>query len=135
MTISVSAALNAITFGSITSRAVNSGRFNLNATALGGTVTYSSATSSSICTVTNGGAVSMFSPGTCVITASSLGNANYGAASDVTQNLVITAAPPGAPTLTSVSVGGTDASVATSGYATLQLMPTPRTVARLQVTY
>jgi outer membrane protein OmpA-like peptidoglycan-associated protein len=120
MTISVSAASNAITFGSISSRAVNSGGFNLAATALGGTVTYSSATSASICTVTNGGAVSMFAPGTCVITASSLGNANYGAASDVTQNLVITAAPPGAPTLTSVSVGGTDASVATSGYATLQ---------------
>ena len=120
MTISVSAASNAITFGSIVSRAVSSGSFNLTATALGGTVTYSSATSSNICTVTNGGAVSMFSPGTCVITASSLGNANFGAASDVTQNLVITAAPPGAPTLTSVSVGGTDASVATSGYATLQ---------------
>ena len=120
MTISVSAASNAITFGSISPRAVNSGSFNLTATALGGTVTYSSSTSSSICTVTNGGAVSMFAPGTCVIKASSLGNANYGAASDVTQNLVITAAPPGAPTLTSVSVGGTDAGVATSGYATLQ---------------
>lgn len=120
MTISVSAASNAITFGSISARAVNAGGFNLTATALGGTVTYSSATSSSICTVTNGGAVSMFAPGTCVIKASSLGNANYGAASDVTQNLVITAAPPGAPTLTSVSVGGTDAANATSGYATLQ---------------
>lgn len=120
MTISVSAASNAITFGSISSRAVNAGGFNLTATALGGTVTYSSATSSSICTVTNGGAVSMFAPGTCVIKASTLGNANYGAATDVTQNLVITAAPPGAPTLTSVSVGGTDAGVATSGYATLQ---------------
>ena len=120
MTISVSAASNAITFGSISSRAVTAGSFNLNATALGGTVTYSSATSSSICTVTNGGAVSMFAPGTCVIKASSLGNANYGAATDVTQNLVITAAPPGAPTLTSVSVGGTDAANATSGYATLQ---------------
>ena len=120
MTISVSAASNAITFGAIASRAVNSGGFNLAATTLGGTVTYSSATSASICTVTNGGAVSMFAPGTCVITASSLGNANFGAASDVTQNLVITAAPPGAPTLTSVSVGGTDAGVTTSGYATLQ---------------
>ena len=120
MTISVSAASNAITFGSISSRAVNSGSFNLTATALGGTVTYSSATSSSICTVTNGGVVSMFAPGTCVIKASTLGNANYGAATDVTQNLVITAAPPGAPTLTSVSVGGTDAGVSTSGYATLQ---------------
>lgn len=120
MTISVSAASNAITFGAIASRAVNSGGFNLAATALGGTVTYSSATSSSICTVTNGGAVSMFAPGTCVIKASTLGNANYGAATDVTQNLVITAAPPGAPALTSVSVGGTDAGVATSGYATLQ---------------
>jgi outer membrane protein OmpA-like peptidoglycan-associated protein len=120
MTISVSAASNAIAFGSISSRAVNSGSFNLTATALGGTVTYSSATSSSICTVTNGGAVSMFAPGTCVIKASTLGNANYGAATDVTQNLVITAAPPGAPTLTSVSVGGTDAGNANSGYATLQ---------------
>lgn len=120
MTISVSAASNAITFGSISSRAVNSGSLNLTATALGGTVTYSSATSSSICAVTNGGAVSMFAPGTCVIKASTLGNANYGAATDVTQNLVITAAPPGAPTLTSVSVGGTDAGVSTSGYATLQ---------------
>jgi outer membrane protein OmpA-like peptidoglycan-associated protein len=120
MTISVSAASNSITFGSITSRAVNSGSFNLTATALGGTITYSTATSASICSVTNGGAVSIFSPGTCVITASTLGNANYGAAADVTQSLVITAAPPGAPTLTSVSVGGTDATVSTSGYATLQ---------------
>lgn len=120
MTVSVSAASNAITFGALSSRAVTAGSFNLTATATGGVVTYSSSTSASICTVTNGGVVSMFAPGTCVITASSLGNANYGAASDVTQNLVITAAPPGAPTLTSVSVGGTDAGVATSGYATVQ---------------
>ena len=120
MTISVSAALNSITFGSISSRALTSGKFNLAATALGGTVTYATSSSASICTVTNGGAVSMFSPGTCAITASTLGNANYGAATDVTQNLIITAAPPAAPTLTSVSVGGTDASTATSGYATLQ---------------
>lgn len=120
MTISVSAALNSIIFGSISSRAITSGKFNLTATALGGTITYTTTSSASICTVTNGGAVSMFSPGTCAITASTLGNANYGAATDVTQNLIITAAPPGAPTLTSVSVGGTDASTATSGYATLQ---------------
>jgi outer membrane protein OmpA-like peptidoglycan-associated protein len=120
MTISVSAALNSITFGSISSRALTSGKFNLAATALGGTITYTTSSSASICTVTNVGAVSMFSPGTCAITASTLGNANYGAATDVTQNLIITAAPPGAPTLTSVSVGGTDASTATSGYATLQ---------------
>ncbi len=120
LTVTVSAQANAITFGALSSRAVNSGAFNLGATVTGGTVTYSSVTSASICTVTSGGTVSMFAPGTCVLKASSLGNASYGAAESVTQNLVITAAPPGAPALISVSVGGTDAASATSGYATLQ---------------
>ena len=120
LTITVSAQANAITFGALSSRAVNSGTFNLGATVTGGTVTYSSVTSASICTVTSGGTVSMFAPGTCVLKASSLGNASYGAADSVTQNLVITAAPPAAPALLSVSVGGTDVAVATSGYATLQ---------------
>ena len=120
LTVTVSAQANAITFGALSSRAVNSGAFNLGATVTGGAVTYSSVTSASICTVTSGGSVSMFAPGTCVLKASSLGNASYGAAESVTQNLVITAAPPGAPALISVSVGGTDAASATSGYATLQ---------------
>ena len=120
MTITVSAASNAITFGSPGTKVVTAGAFNLSATATGGTVTYATSSSSTICTVSNSGYVQMFSPGSCAIKASSVGNATYGAATDVTQTLTITAAPPGAPALTSVSVGGTDAAVSTSGYATLQ---------------
>jgi outer membrane protein OmpA-like peptidoglycan-associated protein len=119
LTLVVSSLANTITFASLNAVTVLTAPFNLTATATGGTVTYSTATSSSICTLNNG-LVTPVGPGTCTIVASNNGNAVYGAASSVTRSLTINAVAPGAPTITSLSVGGTSATDNESGYATIR---------------
>ena len=119
LTLVVSSLANTITFAALNAVTVLTAPFNLTATATGGTVTYSTATSSSICTLNNG-LVTPVGPGTCTIVASNNGNAVYGAASSVTRSLTINAVAPGAPTITSLSVGGTSATDNASGYATIR---------------
>ena len=47
--------------------------------------------STGVCTVTTGGAITFVSAGTCSLTAAQAGNANYAAATPVTQTFPITA--------------------------------------------
>ena len=117
LTLVVSSLANTITFAALNAVTVLTTPFNLTATATGGTVTYSTATNSSICTLNNG-LVTPVGPGICSIVASNNGNATYGAAAPVTRTLTITAVAPGAPVITSLSVGGTSATDNSSGYAT-----------------
>ena len=117
LTLVVSSLANTITFAALNAVTVLTTPFNLTATTTGGTVTFATATSSSICTLNNG-LVTPVGPGTCTIVASNNGNAVYGAASSVTRTLTINAVAPGAPVITSLSVGGTSATDNASGYAT-----------------
>jgi outer membrane protein OmpA-like peptidoglycan-associated protein len=119
LTLVVSSLANTITFAALNAVTVLTAPFNLTATATGGTVTFATPTSSSICTLNNG-LVTPVGPGTCTIVASNNGNAVYGAASSVTRTLTINAVAPGAPTITSLSVGGSSATNNASGYATIR---------------
>ena len=119
LTLVVSSLANTITFAALNTVTVLTAPFNLTATAIGGTVTFATASSSAICTLNNG-LVTPVGPGTCTIVASNNGNAVYGAASSVTRTLTISAVAPGAPTITSLSVGGTSATDNASGYATIR---------------
>ena len=83
LTITVTASSNTITFAPIGDRELSSGPFTLAATSSGGTVTFSSISLSSICTVSSVGRVNLYSAGSCSIMASSTGNLNYGAAPDL----------------------------------------------------
>ena len=97
-TISVSAANQTITFGSLSNRAFGSGNFTLSAsdtTTSGLPIAYAS---SSLSTCTLSGAdsrtVTLVAAGTCTITANQAGNANYNAAPQVQQSFTITKAQP-----------------------------------------
>ncbi|WP_309621707.1 autotransporter domain-containing protein [Novosphingobium sp.] len=59
-------------------------------------VSYAS-TTTGVCTATSGGAISFVTGGTCTITASQAGNANYAAATPVSQSFAVT---PGVNTIT-----------------------------------
>jgi alpha-tubulin suppressor-like RCC1 family protein len=67
------------------------------------TVAYSTKTAP-VCTVTGGGVISFVSAGTCSITASQAGSANFSAATDVTQSFTIT---PGINTITFPALAST----------------------------
>lgn len=59
---------------------------------------------SAVCTVA-GTTVTMLRAGTCTLAANQAGNANYTAAAQVTQSIVLTGTAPGAPTLNSATPG------------------------------
>jgi len=83
----------------------------LTATATSGlTVSFTSSTTS-ICTITTGGALTTVSAGTCIINANQAGNGTYLAASQVSQSFAIGAVVPGAPTVGTATAGDTQASV------------------------
>ena len=88
-TLVVGKADQTITFGAIAAKAVGDPNFTLTATASSGlAVTYTSS-NPAVATVTSAGVVTIVGPGSTVITASQAGNANYNAATDVTQTLVV----------------------------------------------
>nr|WP_304598782.1 fibronectin type III domain-containing protein [Geobacter sp. FeAm09] len=83
----------------------------LAATASSGlTVTFTSSTTG-VCTITGGGALTFLTTGTCTINAAQAGNAAYVAAATVTWSFNVAAVVPGAPTIGSASAGDTLASV------------------------
>jgi hypothetical protein len=89
-TIVIGKANQTITFGAITSKVVGDPNFTLTATASSGlAVTYTSS-NPAVATVTSAGVVTIVGAGSTVITASQVGNANYNAATAVTQTLVVT---------------------------------------------
>ncbi len=88
--ITISTASQTITFGAQTGKIFGASPFPLSpaATASSGlAVTYTS-TTTSVCTI-SGSTVTIVTAGTCTIAANQAGNANYGAAPQVTQNIAI----------------------------------------------
>ncbi|MFM9916331.1 MAG: ExeM/NucH family extracellular endonuclease [Rhizobacter sp.] len=92
-----------IGFGTLASRAVDSGNFIVGATASSGLSVVFSSLTSSICTVV-GNTVTLLTVGTCTIVADQAGNASYAAAPQVAQSFSVTAAGGG---------GGGDADIPT----------------------
>jgi len=89
----------------------------LTATSTSGlTVTFSSSTSG-VCTITSGGALTFVTTGTCTINADQAGNSTYLAALTVTRSFTVNAVVPGAPTIGTATAGDTQASVAFSAPA------------------
>jgi uncharacterized repeat protein (TIGR02543 family) len=81
-----------ITFGPLSNQLTGAADYSPGATASSGlTVTYTSS-NPAVATIV-GGLIHVVGPGTTTITASQAGNANYLAASDVTQSLTIVSAP------------------------------------------
>jgi predicted RNA-binding protein with TRAM domain len=86
--------------------------YALTATASSGlAVAFTSATTS-VCTVTSGGVVTILTVGTCTINADQAGDSTYWQAPQVTQSFQVTATTPSAPYITSVTEQNAQASVA-----------------------
>ena len=83
----------------------------LTATASSGlTPTFTSSTTG-VCTVTSGGALTFLTSGTCTINADQAGNASYNAAPQIQRSFSVNAVVPGAPTIGTASAGDTQATV------------------------
>jgi large repetitive protein len=113
---SITAANQSITFNTQvpSSRSfVASGTFSINpiATASSGLTVLYSSTTTGVCTVA-GTTVTIVTTGTCTIAVNQGGNANYNAATQVTQSVTINAAAPGAPTIGTATPGNAQASIA-----------------------
>jgi hypothetical protein len=90
--LTVNKANQTITFGALASKLTTDVPFTLNATASsGGAVTYTSS-NTGVATVL-GNTVTIVGPGTTTITASSAASANYNAATDVIQSLIVNPPP------------------------------------------
>ncbi|CAN1501909.1 Fibronectin type III [Candidatus Nanopelagicaceae bacterium] len=121
-TSSVGALSQTITFGALTGAKLTASPVTLSGAALatassGLTPTYSSSTIET-CTATSAGVITLKLVGTCTIVASQAGNSGYGAATPVSQNLIISADVPAAPFINSVSTGGD-----TTGTASVKFTP------------
>ncbi|ESE42198.1 Ig-like domain-containing protein [Shewanella decolorationis] len=89
----------------------------LSATSSSGlTVSFSSSTTG-ICTITSGGALTFVNSGSCTIDADQAGNAATNAATTVSQTFSVNAVAPSAPTIGSATAGDTQASVSFSAPA------------------
>jgi hypothetical protein len=119
--ITVGKASQTITFGTAPSLTVG-GTGTISATASSGLAVTFTSTTTSICTV-SGSTVTGVAAGTCTIAANQAGNSNYNAATQVTQNITVTAAKTNqtitfgtAPTVR-VGTSGTMSATASSGLA------------------
>lgn len=124
-TSSVGALSQTITFGALAGAKLTASPVTLSGAALatassGLTPTYSSSTIET-CTATSAGVITLKLVGICTIVASQAGNSGYGAATPVSQNLIISADVPAAPFINSVSTGG--GAGATSGTASVKFTP------------
>jgi uncharacterized protein with beta-barrel porin domain len=83
----------------------------ISATATSGlTPTFSSSTTG-VCTITSGGALTFVTAGSCTIDADQAGNTAWNAATTVTQTFTVNAVVPGAPTIGTATAGDTQATV------------------------
>ncbi|BFI95153.1 MAG: hypothetical protein RSP_06630 [Rhodanobacter sp.] len=83
----------------------------LTATASSGLAVSFSSSTTGVCTITSGGALTFVTAGTCTINADQAGNGTYAAASTVTQSFAVNAVVPGAPTIGTATAGNAQASV------------------------
>jgi hypothetical protein len=74
------------------------------------TPTFTSSTSG-VCTITQGGALTLVTAGTCTISAAQAGNSSYFAATTVTRSFTINPVVPDAPTIGTATAGNTQATV------------------------
>lgn len=74
-------------------------------------VSFSSTTTTSVCTVTSGGVLSFLTTGTCTINADQAGDGTYLVASQVSQSFTVHAVVPGAPTIGTASTDNARSSV------------------------
>lgn len=74
------------------------------------TVSFSSSTTA-VCTITSGGALTFVTAGTCTINANQPGNAAYAPAPQVSQTFTVNGIVPGAPTVGTASAGDQQATV------------------------
>jgi streptogramin lyase len=87
----VTPASQTITFGALSKRAFGSAPFTVSATASSGLAVSFASTTSAVCT-TSGATVTLAAAGTCTIQATQAGNANYAAATPVSQSFQVTPA-------------------------------------------
>nr|WP_324258970.1 DUF4347 domain-containing protein [Cellvibrio fontiphilus] len=78
--------------------------------ATGLTPTFTSSTTG-VCTITSGGALTFVSAGTCTINADQAGNSSYLAAPQVSRSFAVNPILPGAPTIGTATAGNTQATV------------------------
>ena len=90
-TFPITAGVNTISFPALPGTAFTSPPPTPGATASSGLAVSYTSNSTGVCTVTTGGAITFVSAGTCSLTAAQPGNANYAAATSVTQTFPITA--------------------------------------------
>ncbi len=74
------------------------------------TVSFASSTTG-VCTITSGGALTFVTVGTCTIDADQAGNATYSAAPQVSRSFSVNAIVPGAPTIGTATAGNGQATV------------------------
>jgi hypothetical protein len=74
------------------------------------TVSFISSTTG-VCTVTAGGALTFLTTGTCTINADQAGNSTYSAAPTVTRSFAVNAVVPGAPTIGTATAGDAQATI------------------------
>ncbi|MDH3342387.1 MAG: fibronectin type III domain-containing protein [Gammaproteobacteria bacterium] len=110
--ISVGQGSQSISFGVAPSLNVN-GTATVSATATSGLTVALTSNTPSICSI-SGTTVSGITAGTCTIAANQVGNANYTAALQVTQDITSSAVVPNAPTIGSATGGNAQASVSFS---------------------
>lgn len=83
----------------------------LSGTASSGLLVSFSSSTTAVCTVTSGGALTFITAGTCTVDADQAGNSTYAAASQVAQSFSVAAVVPGAPTIGTATAGNTQATV------------------------
>ena len=97
----VNPASQSINFGALSNQTIGAAPFSISATATSGLPVSFASTTTGICTV-SGNTVTLVATGLCSITATQAGNANYSAATPVSQSFTVNPAA-GAPVITSVS--------------------------------
>ena len=78
----------------------------LTATSDSGLIPTFSSSTTAVCTITSGGALTFISAGTCTINADQAGNGSYLAATQVSRSFTVNAVAPGAPTIGTATVTG-----------------------------
>ena len=102
VTQSGSPAAQTITFGALSNQPYGAAPFTVSATASSGLAVSFASTTASVCTV-SGSTVTIVGAGSCSIQATQAGNANYAAATPVTQSFTVSAAAGSLGTLTAGS--------------------------------
>ncbi len=98
----------------------------LTATASSGLTVIFASSTTGVCTITQGGLLTLLTTGTCTIDADQGGDAAFAAAATQTQSFTVNAVVPGAPTIGTATAGDTQATVtftppASNGGATISL--------------